>query len=185
MNFNFFEDIVWGATHWHWWVFGMVLLGIEVFAPGFFFLWLGIAAGVIGFILLLDPALSWQVQIILYGLLSLASIMVWRFLLRNSLTPPTDQPTLNRRTAQYIGRTLTLDLPIVNGRGRTRVDDTWWPVEGEDLPSGSLVRVTSVVGSMVLRVELVAPPHLSRTDDSVQRDKQELSDSPEPRETGK
>lgn len=155
MNLKLFGDIAWGATHWHWWVFGMLLLGIEIFAPGFFFLWLGIAAGVIGFILLLDPNLSWQMQIILYGLLSLASIMVWRVFLRNSLTPPTDQPTLNRRTAQYIGRVLSLDQPLVNGRGRVRVDDSWWPVEGKTLPNVNSVRVVGVVDSMVLRVEPV------------------------------
>jgi hypothetical protein len=154
MNFNFFNDMSWGATHWHWWVLGMILLGIEAFAPGFFFLWLGIAAGLVGLIMLIDPNLSWQVQIILYALLSVASILVWRFWLRTSLIPPTDYPTLNRRAEQYMGRTLTLEYPIVNGRGRIRVDDSWWSVEGEDLPAGTFVRVVEL-DSTILRVEAV------------------------------
>jgi len=158
MNFSFFNEMAWGATHWHWWILGMVLLGIEVFAPGFFFLWFGISAGVVGFILILDPAISWQIQIILYALLSLASIFAWRFWLRSSLMPPTDQPALNRRTAQYVGRIFTLEQPIVNGRGRIRVDDSSWPVEGDDLSVGTTVRVIAAEG-MVLRVEPVSPTH--------------------------
>jgi len=154
MNLNFFTDLAWGATHWHWWILGMILLGIEVFAPGFFFLWFGVAAVVVGFILLIDPNLSWQLQIILYALLSVASLLVWRVWLRSSLSPPTDQPTLNRRAEQYRNRTLTLEQPIVNGRGRIRVDDSWWSVQGEDLPAGTSVRVVEA-NSTILQVEAV------------------------------
>lgn len=107
MNYDFFNNLSWGATHWHWWILGMILLAIEVFAPGFFFLWFGISAGILGLIILFDPNIAWQIQIILYALLSLVSILVWRISLRSSLIPPTDQPLLNRRTAQYIGRIFT------------------------------------------------------------------------------
>ncbi|CAK0759017.1 inner membrane protein [Gammaproteobacteria bacterium] len=150
-----FSNLVWGATHWHWWVLGMVLLGVEVFAPGFFFLWLGIAAGGMGFILYFDPTLSWQIQLILYAVMSAASVLVWWFWLRSSLMPPTDQPTLNRRAAQYLNRVFTLTQPIINGRGRIHVDDTSWPVEGADLPAGTPVRVIAAE-SMILRVESAA-----------------------------
>ena len=34
-----------GLEFWHWLVLGVVLAIIEVFAPGAFFLWLGISAG--------------------------------------------------------------------------------------------------------------------------------------------
>jgi hypothetical protein len=151
MTSNFFTSLVWQADSWHWWVLGMVLLGIEVFAPGFFFLWFGVAAGVVGLILVFDPSLAWQYQVIIYAVMSLVSIMVWRIWLRR-LAPPTDQPALNRRAAQYVGRLFTLEKPIINGRGRIHVDDTWWRVEGKDLPTGSLVRVVAADG-VVLRVE--------------------------------
>ena len=35
------------AEYWHWWVLGVVLVILEVFSPGVFFLWLGIAAGLV------------------------------------------------------------------------------------------------------------------------------------------
>jgi len=58
---------------------------------------------------------------------------------------------LNRRAEAYIGRTFTLERPIVDGRGRLRVDDTMWLVEGPDLPAGTRVQVTSV-NNTLLRV---------------------------------
>jgi len=154
MSSNFFTNLVWGATYWHWWILGMVLLGVEVFAPGFFFLWLGIAAGVMGLVLFFDPAISWQLQLILYALMSMGSVLLWWFWLRSGLAHITDQPTLNRRAAQYLNRVFTLTRPITNGRGRIHVDHTWWSVEGEDLPEGTLVRVVGA-DSMILRVEAV------------------------------
>ena len=30
--------------HWHWWILTAALIILEVFAPGAFFLWLGLAA---------------------------------------------------------------------------------------------------------------------------------------------
>ena len=58
---------------------------------------------------------------------------------------------LNRRADGYIGRIFTLERPIIDGRGRLRVDDTTWLVEGPDLPAGTRVQVTSV-NNTLLRV---------------------------------
>ena len=54
-----------------------------------------------------------------------------------------DQPELNRRGAQLIGRVLVLAEAIEGGRGKVRVGDTLWPVEGPDAPAGAEVRVTA------------------------------------------
>ena len=76
--------------------------------------------------------------------------MVFRRFLRT--TPiQTDRPLLNQRAAQYVGRVFTLAEPIVNGRGKIRVDDSTWRVEGDDCPVGARVRVTDAEG-VVLRV---------------------------------
>jgi membrane protein implicated in regulation of membrane protease activity len=42
--------------------------------------------------------------------------------------------------------------PIVEGRGRVRIDDTVWQVHGPDAPAGSRIVVTGADGS-ILRVE--------------------------------
>lgn len=61
-----------------------------------------------------------------------------------------DQPDLNRRGAQYIGRTVLLEEAIVAGRGKVRLGDTLWPVEGADAPAGRQVKVTAVRGTVLV-----------------------------------
>ncbi|MGM0594599.1 MAG: NfeD family protein [Pseudomonadota bacterium] len=139
--------------HWSWWILAITLLVLEVFAPGTFFLWLGIAAGVVGLLVLVLPGLGWEFQVVIFAGLSVGSILLWRRYFRQ-LPGDTDQPALNRRGHQYVGRSFTLDAPIVNGQGKIRVDDTSWKIEGEDCAAGSKVKVTGVDG-VVLTVEQV------------------------------
>lgn len=137
--------------HWHWWILGVALLILEVFAPGAFFLWLGIAAGVVGLVVYLLPELAWEYQLLLFSILSVISIVVWRRFFRLR-AEDTDQPTLNRRGEQYIGRVFTLETPLVNGMGKIRIDDTTWKIEGPDCEPGTRIRVTGVDGT-ILKVE--------------------------------
>jgi len=137
--------------YWHWLIAAVVLVVLEVFSPGVFFLWLGVAAAVVGGILWLMPELSWQTQFVMFAVLSVVSIIVARVvLIRRPIE--TDEPTLNRRGEQYVGRVLVLTEAIENGVGKVRVDDTQWRVNGVDSPAGTRVRVTGVDGT-VLRVE--------------------------------
>ena len=134
-------------TYWHWWILAAALIILEVFAPGAFFLWLGIAAGVVGGLIYLTPALGWEYQVLVFSVLSVASILVWRKYFR--ITPEeTDEPALNRRGEQYVGRVFTLTEPIVNSMGKIRVDDTTWKIRGEDCPVGTRVQVTGVDGTI-------------------------------------
>ena len=136
---------------WHWWIAAIVLIVIEVFAPGTVALWMAVSAAVVGLLLLAVPDLTWQVQFLVFAVLSVATVIGWR---AYQLRYPTvsDQPTLNRRGEQYVGRAFTLTEAIVNGTGKIHVDDTMWKVEGADLPEGTQVRVTGVEGT-VLTVE--------------------------------
>ncbi|MBT4045990.1 MAG: NfeD family protein [Rhodospirillaceae bacterium] len=115
-------------------------------------MWLGMAAGVVGAIVFFAPEMDWKWQFTLFALLSVASIVVSRrYLKRRPLA--TDHPELNRRGAQYVGRMFILDEAIVGGRGRMRVDDSTWQIEGPDLPVGAKVTVTALAGA-TLRVEI-------------------------------
>jgi membrane protein implicated in regulation of membrane protease activity len=138
-------------TYWHWWILAAALVILEVFAPGAFFLWLGIAAGVVGGLIYLAPDLAWEHQVLTFSVLSVASIIIWRKYFRT--TPEeTDEPALNRRGEQYVGRVFTLADPIVNSMGKIRVDDTTWKIRGEDCAVGTRVEVTGVDGT-ILEVE--------------------------------
>ena len=137
---------------WHWWVAGVLLLIVEMFAPGLIFLWFGVAAGLVGIILLAFPEMTWQVQLLIWSALSVVSLVAGRSYLKRRPIE-TDRPNLNRRGEQYVGRQFTLEEPVVNGLGKIKVDDSIWKIEGEtDLPSGAQVKVTAVDGT-ILKVE--------------------------------
>ena len=137
---------------WHWWILAGLLLILELTAPAFFFLWVGIAAAAVGLILLVFPAINLEIQLILFAIASVVSVLAWRKY-RETRPLKTDQPNLNRRGHQYIGRVFSLKDPISNGVGKVTVDDSTWKVKGPDLPVGTHVRVTGVDG-VIFTVEL-------------------------------
>ena len=134
---------------WHWALLGVVLVILEIPSPGIYFLWMGIAAGIVAAMLWLFPELGWQAQFLAFALFSIASVALGRVWLNRSLAH-TNEPTLNRRGEQYIGRVVTLEEPIVDGLGRIRLDDTIWKVQGPDCKAGSRVRITGAQGVVLL-----------------------------------
>ena len=134
---------------WHWWILAGVLLILELTLPAFFFLWLGIAAAATGLIMLVFPNLPLETQMVLFSVLSVIALLAWRRY-RESHPTTTDQPNLNRRGQQYIGREFTLEAPVINGVGKVVVDDSTWRVRGPDLPAGTQVRVRDVDGVVFL-----------------------------------
>jgi membrane protein implicated in regulation of membrane protease activity len=61
-----------------------------------------------------------------------------------------DQPDLNRRSAQLIGRVVVVEEAIEGGRGKVRVGDTLWPAEGPDALCGARVTVTAARGNLLI-----------------------------------
>ncbi len=139
------------VLYWHWWVLGLGLLVAEMLLPtGFVLLWIGASAIIVGALAWALP-LNWQIELVLFSVLSLASFLVWKRF--RPAAVESDRPTLNRRGDSYIGRTFTLKDPIVNGVGKLRVDDSQWRITGPDVPEGTQVRVTRADGA-TLHVEL-------------------------------
>lgn len=130
---------------WTWWILGLALLAVEVIAPGFFFLWFGVAAILIGVSALLIDW-PWQLQIVGFGILSVISAVIGRKLL-GYRDVQSEDPHLNIRTARLKGRTFVLSEPITAGSGRMKVDDSVWRVTGPDLPAGATVMVTGSDGT--------------------------------------
>ena len=135
-------------TNWHWLIFGLLLMGLELAAPGVFLLWLGLAAFAVG-LLSFVIAWTWQTQIIAFAVLSLAAVPLWRAVARRNATI-SDNPHLNRRSDALVGRVFTLDKPIVDGAGTVSIDDTVWRVSGPDTPAGSRVQVVKSDGASLV-----------------------------------
>lgn len=134
---------------WGWWIMGLILIILEVFAPSTFFLWLGISAGIVGIIAFFAPGLSWQYEWTIFAIVAIASIVLSRQFFRKN-PGVEDNLTLNRRGAQYVGRQFILSEAIRNGRGKIHVDDSQWSVEGEDMEVGETVLVTGTDGTILI-----------------------------------
>lgn len=137
---------------WTWLIFGACLMAFELLAPGFVFIWFGlagVATGLITFAL----GLSLQSQLLVFAFCSIASLVAW-WKLQRSLTPHSADPTLNERANRHIGREFILGEPIISGHGRVKIDDSFWRISGEDCAAGTKVIVFATDGA-TLSVRLV------------------------------
>lgn len=146
-------DLLMHLEWWHWWVIAAALAAIETFMPGAVVIWFAASAAVVGALLLIVPV-PWQLQLVLFGVLGLVAIVLFRAYARRNPAGNT-QPGLNQRGVQYVGQQFTLVEPIQQGFGKVRVGDTVWKVSGPALPIGAQVRVTGVDGA-ILTVEAVS-----------------------------
>lgn len=126
---------------------------IELLAPGFYFIGMAGAGFITGCLLWLVPSISPDIQLGIFSVLSVLSIVAWRSYAKNHPIA-SDQPLLNKRGEQYVGRVFNLHEPIVNGQGKIKVDDSIWKVHGEDCDINTKVKVTAIRG-VVFDVEQV------------------------------
>jgi membrane protein implicated in regulation of membrane protease activity len=134
-----------------WATLALLLIAAETLAPGAFLLWMGFAAVAVFVTVLLVPGIPVLAQVVAFVVLSFVSIQVYRKWFRKA-GRQSDQPLLNRRAQQNIGLVAPLEQAIAGGRGRIKLGDSFWMVEGPDLPVGTPVRVVAVDG-MVLKVQ--------------------------------
>jgi len=136
-----------------WLTAALLLVGAEVLIPGAFMVWLGVAAAAVFVIVWLIPGIPFLGQAILFVVLGFIAILLSRKWYGKQPVE-TDQPALNRRTAQLVGRVVALERGIERGSGRVQIADAYWDVTGPDLPTGASVRIVGAEG-MTLRVEAV------------------------------
>ena len=138
---------------WFWWIVAGLLLIAEMLMPGFFMLWLAVAAAITAII---DAVfhLSWMSAVFTFAVLSALSVAAsWRFVM-SSRTMKSDQPFLNQRHEGLVGQSFYLETAIIHGHGKIKVEDRLWDVDGPDLHKGEQVKVTGVQG-LRLTVEKV------------------------------
>lgn len=139
--------------YWHWWILAITLLILEIFAPGAFFMWMAAAAGITGLVLFALPDISWQLQFVLFSVISIIAIFAgYKWFRRNPIV--SEQPSIGERGDDLIGQTYQVEQAIINGNGRIKVGDSTWKAIGPDCEAGSNVRVVTVDAAIV-SVELV------------------------------
>src|SRR3984893_8391470 len=92
---------------WNWLIFGVILMAMELLAPGVFLFWLGLAALLVG---LLSFAFhpSWQLQILMFAVFAAAAVPLWRRVARSNTAVSKSNPFLNKRADALVGRVFTL-----------------------------------------------------------------------------
>ena len=141
-------DFFWSLGAWNWFIVAAAMGLLEAIVPGVHFMWFGIAAVIMGALVLMLP-LPIASQLVLFALLSLS--IIW--IVRRYWSPQAlahDVPGLNERGLQYVGRVVTVVEPIRRGRGKVQVGDTVWTAEGPDLPEGARAKVTGVNGTVLV-----------------------------------
>jgi membrane protein implicated in regulation of membrane protease activity len=133
---------------WHWLVLAAAFAVIEIAAPAMVCIWLAAAALGTAVITWIAPGITWEHQALVFAALAIASVAIGRVAFAR-VRDRSSKLHLNRRAETYVGRTFTLERPIVDGRGRLKVDDTMWLIEGPDLPIGARVQVTGVENTLL------------------------------------
>ena len=127
----------------------------ELFGPGVFLIWVAAAAAVTG-ILSLFIELTVAGQLTVFGLATIIAVLGGRrwYLTHNV---ESESPLLNNRSAQLIGRTVTVVEAISATSGRAKVADGEWPARGPDMEKGAIAKIASVE-SGVLQLEALEGP---------------------------
>lgn len=135
----------------NWLILGALFLIIEVTTFTLLFLWLAIAAAVMGLISFISPQLNITAQLLIFAGLSLASVVIWHKAFKKTQDSMGDA-TMNNRAARYVGRTATLTEAIDNGYGKIQLEDSFWRVKADtDLPLGTVVEIIEAKG-VILKV---------------------------------
>lgn len=142
---------------WLWLIGGVLLLIAEIVAPGFFLVFVGAAAIATGvFVVLFDLGLA--PALALFAIYTALAVFVGRKVYANRPVPAST-PHLNDRSAQLIGRSVTVVEAVDSHGGRVRVGDSEWTARGGPAEPGARVRVTAVEGNCLLvEAERGLPP---------------------------
>jgi inner membrane protein len=134
--------------HWFWLSLGFVLGAVEMIAPGFFLMWLGLAAIIVGMLTWALP-ISLPLQVALFAIISVLTVYAGKKFLKDNPIE-SDDPMLNNRGARLTGEIVTVIEAITDSHGRVRVGDTDWSVRGADAAVGAKVRVIGADGAVLL-----------------------------------
>ena len=142
-------DIQW----WHWLVFGLVLVLAELAtAGGFYIIFFGIGAIIVGLLSSGNLAGPTGVQILLFSVLSVTSLVLFRGRLLGWFQTDPQAPAVDQLVGEVA---LVIEDVAPGGVGKVELRGSGWSARttsGSPLPRGARCRVTRVDG-LVLFVE--------------------------------
>ena len=133
---------------WIWAIAGILLLIAEVVAPGFFLVFVGVAAIATGAFTLLF-GLGTPLQLILFIVYSALAVMIGK----RWYGEPHDgdqRHAINEPAKRLIGKTLVVVSQVDDHSGRVRVGDGEWNARGGPAGVGDRVTVTAIEGNCLI-----------------------------------
>ena len=144
------DDLTISNPEYVWLGLAALLALAELFVPGVFLIWVAAAAAVTG-ILSLFIDLTFAGQLTLFGLSTIIAVLGGRRWYLTHIVE-SENPLLNNRSAQLVGRIVTVVETISATSGRVKVGDGEWPAKGQKMEKGTIAKVAEVEGG-VLRLE--------------------------------
>ena len=136
------------ADGWLWAIGGLILLIAEMIAPGFFLIFIGVAAILTGIVTLVF-GLALPVQLLVFVIAAAIAVLVGR---RRYEEPPNVDfdPRLNDPGRRLEGRLASVVAAIDEHGGRVRLGDSEWSARGGPGQPGERVRIVAVDGNCLI-----------------------------------
>jgi membrane protein implicated in regulation of membrane protease activity len=142
------------VQYWHWLVFGMLLIIVEVFIPSFTIFWFGLGALLVAVLMLFISGIDFSWQLFTWAVASIGFTLLWFKFVRPMMTDRT-RAGLSREAA--IGETgQVIRLPNKNQRGIVRFStpllgsDEWPFICDAPVAIGDRVYVTDISGNTLV-----------------------------------
>jgi membrane protein implicated in regulation of membrane protease activity len=139
---------------WHWLVFGMLLMIVEVFLPGFVILWFGLGAILVSLLMLVLPDLPFSWQLFCWAMSSAIFTALW-FRYFKPLMKDRTKAGISREAA--LGESgLVVRVPAGHERGVVRFTtpllgaEEWPFICDEKVSSGDRVFVREISGNTLI-----------------------------------
>ena len=146
-------DLLASLTPWHWLVFGVVLLGVELMIGSTYILWPAVSAIAVGLLLFIAP-MGWELQMMLFFLLSVATLVLGRSHFQKFVKGG-EVADLNDPTVTLVGRQVRAVADFSGTEGRVELGDSQWMArldEGQTPPVSvdDLLHVRAVRGATLI-----------------------------------
>lgn len=139
-----------------WATIGLMLCIFELFVPGTYLLWFGLASFVVCFYTYFVDA-DITAQLITFAISSAIFVSLGLFVYQKifkSTKVDTTYANLNNSIQQYVGMQVTLTEDVVDNRTKVKVGDTVWMASCEkELKKGDKAKVVEIKDNLILIIK--------------------------------
>lgn len=137
-----------------WFYLGLFLVLLELFIPGVYLVWFGLASFVTGVLSKYYEFSAIEISGIFIACSVLFTVCGWLFYSRfmNKSKVAEDYKYLNDAAGQHIGKIYTLSEDVIDGRSKAFVGDSVWLVQCDaKLKKGDKIKIVGVENGVILK----------------------------------